>query len=144
LAVVGGVVGGPVFILLMIVVLRRVDYLTKKALGDTPAPVRRAALQALRRRPVPADPEVRAAAIRLAEHELVQMRRWRTALLIICGFEVAVNGFLLISSGSLWRLLQVAIYLFLFVYQFYRPRYLRARIELLTDGLPERAEEKRS
>ncbi|WBQ04680.1 hypothetical protein [Kribbella sp. CA-293567] len=131
-ALVGGVISGLLFAATMTLVFRRLDLATQAALGDTPAPVRRAALRALqRRRPVPADPEIRAAGVRLAEHQLAQLRRWRIAALVIWSLLLIINVVSLLDDGSLWRLVLIPLYLCLLVYQFSRPRYLRRRIKLL-------------
>ncbi|MEU4392065.1 hypothetical protein [Kribbella sp. NPDC023855] len=131
-AVVGGLISGLVFGVAMTLLLRRIHYLTKQALGETPVAVRRAAYRALRhgaRRPT--DPEVRAAAIKLAQHQLAMLLRWRIAALLLWGFLLAINVFLLTQEVSLWRILQLALNLFLIGQQLYRPKFLRSRIALL-------------
>jgi hypothetical protein len=131
-AVVGGVICGLVFGVAMTFFLRRIHYLTKQALGETPLAVRRAAYRALRHGAQrPTDPEVRVAAIKLAEHQLAMLLRWRIAALLLWGFLLAINVFLLTHEVSLWRIVLVTAYLFLFGQQFYRPKFLRSRIELL-------------
>jgi hypothetical protein len=78
-AVIGGVLIGFLFGTTMAFTLRRQRKLLVRAVGPDTSPVdRRAAGRALRRGPVPADPEVRAAAIRLARHQLDLLLHWRT------------------------------------------------------------------
>jgi hypothetical protein len=78
---------------------------------------------------VPADPEVRAAAIRLAKYRLAVLRRSRTASLIIWGVLLVLAA--ITTDGLLGRLVLVVLCLFLLALQFTEPRRLRARIELL-------------
>jgi hypothetical protein len=131
-AVVGGVISGLLFGVAMTLFFRRVEHLTKQALGETPSDVRGAAYRALRHGArVPTDPEVRVAAIKLAEHQLAMFLRWRIAALLLWGFLLALNVFLLTREVSLWRIVLVVVYLLLIGQQFYRPRFLRSRIELL-------------
>jgi hypothetical protein len=128
-AVVFGVIAGSIFGIVLTLVLRWHHSLTQRAVGDVPPGLLRTAGRALRGK-VPADPETRAVAIRLAEHQIARLRRFRTASLIIWGLLLALT-ILSILDGSWWRLVLVALYLFLLVYQFTEPKRLRARIELL-------------
>ncbi|MEV8378516.1 hypothetical protein AB0P21_37605 [Kribbella sp. NPDC056861] len=131
-ALVSGVVSGLGILLVVILIVRRQDFATQAALGDLPAAVRRGAYQAQRRsRPVPTDPEVRSAAIRLAEYRLVQLLRWRNVVVVGWGLWLAFSVFTLIRQPSLWRLGLVVLYLFLIGQQFYLTRSLRNRVEVL-------------
>jgi uncharacterized membrane protein (UPF0136 family) len=128
-AVISGAITGLIFGIAMTLFLRRQNAQLLQAVGDLPPPLRRAANRAMRGA-VPADPEVRAAAIRMAKYRLSVMRRWRTASLIIWGLLLALAVITLLN-GSLWRLVLVALFLLFLVFQFTEPRRLRARIELL-------------
>lgn len=128
-AVISGAIAGLIFGIAMTLFLRRQNAQLRQAVGDLPPPLQRAASRALRGA-IPADPEVRAAATRLAKYRLAVMRRWRTASLIIWGLLLALSVITLFD-GSLWRLVLVVLCLLLLVIQFTEPRRLRARIELL-------------
>ncbi|GAA3578777.1 hypothetical protein [Kribbella ginsengisoli] len=98
----------------------------------------RAAGRALRRGPVPADPEVRAAAIRLANRQLELLRLGRTRSLIILSLLLVVSVIgLFADPGSFWHIPLVVAIPLLIAYQILRPRMLRARLEELTQGFEE-------
>jgi hypothetical protein len=83
--------------------------------------------------PVPADPEIRAAATRIASHELVQATRHRT-------FHILAASCMLIgtvgaaTAGSLWAFLYAFAAGAILYFHGYRPRQLKRRIELLRAG----------
>lgn len=122
-------IAGPIFGIVLTLVLRRQHTLAQRAVADVPRPLLRAAGRALRGK-VPADPETRTTAIRLAEDQIAHLRRFRTASLIIWGLLLALT-LISILDGSWWRLVLIAIYLLLIIFQFTEPKRLRARIELL-------------
>lgn len=103
-----------------------------RALGDASKDVRRQALRAAWKGPVPADPEVRAAAIEVAQEQLRQMRRTRLILVV----AVTVGLVATIASaitGSPWRMLYTLPYVVLFAAAFVlTPRRLRHRLALLS------------
>jgi hypothetical protein len=135
-AVSGGILG-LAFGIAMTFTLRWQLYALGDVLGkDTSPTERRAAARALRRGPVPADPEVRAATIRLAEHQLEVLRRRRPVSLFIWPLLLISSVFGMLD-GSLWRIPLVAVYLLLLGYHLYRPRKLRSRLEELTQGFEE-------
>ncbi|MEV8378515.1 hypothetical protein AB0P21_37600 [Kribbella sp. NPDC056861] len=134
-AVVGGVLTGLSFGLVTALACRRLIRRWQDALGDIPSPVRRAADRALWRwRPVPADPEVRAAAIKVAEYRLAQLVVWRSRSLVLWGILLALSILLLVRDVSLWRIFDVLVFVFFLSQQFYAPRALRRRIEVLEGG----------
>ncbi|MFI5712864.1 hypothetical protein [Kribbella sp. NPDC051620] len=105
---------------------------------DNPPALRRPAARALRRTaPIPADPEVRAAAIRLADRQLALLGRWRIRSLIIWTVLLVGNVLGAVQGGSPWRFGLAALTLLLLVYAIYRPRALAARRRLLTQGFEE-------
>jgi hypothetical protein len=137
--VISGAVVGLAFGVVMAFTLRQRLHLLVRAVGpDTSTADRRAAGRALRRGPVPADPEVRAAAIRLARQQLELLSRGQKRSLIIWSILLVVGVIGLLSeSASLWHILLVAIVLFLIGYQYVRPRMLRSRLAELTQGFEE-------
>ncbi|MFI6680070.1 hypothetical protein [Kribbella sp. NPDC050470] len=105
--------------------------------GDLPAEKLELAHRAARRGPVPSDPEVRAAALRIASHELGSSSTWipgpriRTAI----GALMALNAVGSAVSGSLWALIYGTSAALLLHSGLYYPRQLRSRIRLLSaDG----------
>ncbi|WP_328333494.1 hypothetical protein OHA70_16710 [Kribbella sp. NBC_00382] len=136
-AAISGAVVGLAFGIAMAFTLRRqLQHLVRAVGPDTSRVDRRAAGRALRRGPVPADPNVRAAAIRLARHQLELLGRWRLRSVIIWSLLLAIS-IVGIFDGSRWRIALVALYLFLLGYQVIRPRMLRSRLEELTQGFEE-------
>lgn len=104
-----------------------------RALGDVSKDVRRLALRAAWKGPVPTDPEVRTAAIAVAEEQLRQMRRTRPILIVALALGlVAVTGSAI--TGSPWQLLYNLPYIFVLVATFaVAPRRLRKRLVLLAE-----------
>jgi hypothetical protein len=103
-----------------------------RAVGDVGDEVRRAAIGASVKGPVPTDPEVRAVALRLAEHRLEQIRRTRVWILVSTALVVVGNVISAIYSP--WRLLFLAIYLpSMLIGWFVVPKQVRARIALLSE-----------
>lgn len=104
-----------------------------RALGDVSKDVRRQALRAAWKGPVPADPEVRAAAISVAQEQLRQARRARPILIIVaaCGLVAAVGSAVV---GSAWQLLTAAPHLFLLAAFFLSPKRLHNRLALLSES----------
>jgi len=98
---------------------------------DLPADKVQVARLAASRGPVPADPEIRAAAVRIAAHELAEVTRHRR-------FRILIGGVMLIATvgaaqaGSLWALLYAACAAAVLYFQWHQPRQLRRRIDLLS------------
>ena len=103
----------------------------KRAFGDAPTEVRRAATRAARTGPVPADPAVRAAAVRLAQQQLQQVRRTRPVLAVVA--VTAVTTSVIGAFFSPWPLLALAFEVPLMAQIFLIPRRLRGRIALLSE-----------
>ena len=91
----------------------------------------RAARRAASRGPVPADPEVREAAIRIASHQLANILRHRI-------FRMLLGGVMLLATvgaaaaGSLWALVYGLAAAGSLYFHGYWPRQLKRRIELLS------------
>ncbi|TDU83396.1 hypothetical protein EV138_5860 [Kribbella voronezhensis] len=103
------------------------------ALGPIPAEDRRTAMRAARKGPAPADPEVRAAALRLAQRQLQEVRR-RYPLLAIAGAVYAAADLIGVFVYSHWYLLIPAVLVVPMAISLARtPKQLRARIALLSE-----------
>ncbi|MFI7060317.1 hypothetical protein ACIBL3_04985 [Kribbella sp. NPDC050124] len=101
--------------------------------GDLPSEKLELARRAAQRGPVPSDPEVRAAALRIASYDLdsstwVPGPRIRTAI----GAVMAINAVGAARSGSLWALIFAFSAALMLWFGLYYPRQLRRRIELLS------------
>lgn len=104
------------------------------AVGDVPRDVEAAAHKAVMRGPIPADPQVRAATLRLAEHQLDLIVKWRW--LVIVGLTLAALstiGGVIGASESPWSLLVIAGYAPLMFGQWWWPTKLRRRIHELAE-----------
>ncbi|GAA0941744.1 hypothetical protein GCM10009554_33630 [Kribbella koreensis] len=135
-AVVSGILLGLFFGLAMTIASNRQRPLLRQALGTNTSPaLRRAATRAVRRGPVPADPEVRAAAIGLAEYQLNLLTGRRRLSLIIWPLVLAaIIASTLVFDDAPWPIALIAICLSLIADQILRPKYLRARIAVLKTG----------
>jgi hypothetical protein len=101
--------------------------------GDLPAEKLGLARRAAERGPVPTDPEIRAAALRIASHNLTRSSqhpgpRLSTALGVV--MAIATVGAAL--SGSLWAFLYAPTAAVVLYSGLYHPKQLRRRIELLS------------
>ncbi|MGW1340936.1 hypothetical protein ACWCOV_07760 [Kribbella sp. NPDC002412] len=102
--------------------------------GDLPAEKLELAHRAARRGPVPSDPEIRAAALRIASHQLGSSSTWipgprfRTAI----GALMVINAVGSAVSGSFWALIYGTSATLLLYSGLYYPRQLRRRMELLS------------
>jgi hypothetical protein len=138
-AVISGTAVGLAFGVVMAFTLRQHLHLLVRAVGpDTSQADRRAAGRALRRGPVPADPLVRAAAIRLARQQLDLLRLGakRSVIVLSLLLVFSIIG-LFDESASPWHISLAVILLFLIGYQLVRPRMLRSRLAELTQGFEE-------
>ncbi|MEV8378868.1 hypothetical protein AB0P21_39390 [Kribbella sp. NPDC056861] len=123
-----------VFGAIMTLTLKRRFRRERRAVGDVPPAVENAAHKAVMRGPVPTDPEIRAATLKLAEHQLQMMIKWRP--LVIIGFTiaaVATVASVIAASEAPWRLLVIACYVPLMLAQWYGPKKLRRRIQELAE-----------
>lgn len=93
----------------------------------------KAALKASRRGPIPTQPEIRAAALGLAERQLARILRVRIWLLIAGACFILSQIFLALDDNSLdwWRLLAAAAFALSLAMQFYQPKLTRRRIAQL-------------
>ncbi|NEA37180.1 hypothetical protein [Streptomyces sp. SID13031] len=93
----------------------------------------RVALKAARRGPVPTQPEIRAAALGIAERQLAGFLRVRIWLLIAGACAIVSQVFLALDDDGFdwWRLLAAAAFALAFAMQFYQPKLTRRRIAQL-------------
>jgi MFS family permease len=103
-AVSGGVPGGVLFGAVMGPFLQRQAARTLAATGPMAPWIRRAATRAAWRGPVPADPEVRAAALRVVDHQLAEWQRRRTFLVGTYAFFTGLCVVLALTSSAWWWL----------------------------------------
>ena len=129
-AVVGGLIMGLVFGLATGFRAYKRQSEMQAAEGGLPTVKETAAYRASTRGPAPEDPEVRSAALRIATQDLAGFRRPGVT------FVIVTLALIWSSVGSLtaspWYLVSVAVFGFALLGQWYRPRRIRRRIELLS------------
>ncbi|MDX6279331.1 MAG: hypothetical protein QOH03_402 [Kribbellaceae bacterium] len=103
-----------------------------RALGDASRTLRREASRATWTGPIPANPEIRAAAVRLAEEQLRRTRRVRPFLIVVMTLA-AVSAIGAAVLGSPWQLLSVVFYFPVLILLLISPNRLRKRIALLSE-----------
>ena len=131
-SVVGALVSGVLFGLIMGTFSYAMSKRFLRAQGDISRGQLRAARRASTRGPLPSDPEVRAAAVRIADLQLRQLRWqriWGPTVLVL----VAAMCVFLAVTETLWWLLAAAAFAFLAIYIVWLPGRLRRRRALLTD-----------
>jgi hypothetical protein len=101
--------------------------------GDLPTDKLKSAHRAAERGPIPEDPEVRAAALRIATHHLQQIQY--APRLVAIGWPVLLLIITVIGSvtDSPWHLIFAVVPVFILVGQVSLPTRTRRRIELLSD-----------
>lgn len=100
------------------------------AAGPVSEEHRREVARASWRGAVPADAQLRAAALRLAEHQAGESDRHRTGSFAVFG-SLLVLGLVLAVTDSLWWLLTVAVHALLLANTVWWPRRLKRRAALL-------------
>ncbi|MCE0535545.1 hypothetical protein LWF15_08485 [Kineosporia rhizophila] len=101
-AVVGGVVGGVFFGFFMSHFIANKNAALIGAAGlDDPAELRQA-VRAARRGPVPADPRIRQAALRVARHQLSELEGQRTGSLAVFALFILVYVAMAFLSSPWW------------------------------------------
>jgi hypothetical protein len=100
--------------------------------GDLPADKVQLARRAAERGPVPTDPEIRAAALRIASHGLTTSSRYPgPRLTTAIGVVMAIATIRAAMSGSWWAPLYALSASAMLYSGLYRPKQLRRRIDLL-------------
>ena len=125
-----GAVSGLLFGAFMGPFTARTHARIRAATGPLPDSTRREASRATWRGPVPQDPQTRAAALRLAEHQRDELVRHRVANLAVFAFFLAL-GLLLAITRSPWWLLTSGLWAFLLATTHWWPRRLERRLALL-------------
>ena len=104
--------------------------LQDEAIGQVSADFRRSVSRAAWTGPIPADPEIRVAAVQLAERHLQHARRVRPWMYVaVAGLAISIIGNAILDP---WKLLFSIFYLPLPVLIFIGPKRLRSRIALLS------------
>jgi hypothetical protein len=121
-----GVISGALFGPLMGPYLHRLYRRQTDAVGALDPGTQRAAARAIRRGPVPMDPQVRAAAVRVIDYQLAEMRRRRW--LSVVGFVLfMVLSTTLAITQSPWWWLAVAFWVAMAGMALVLPRRLQRR-----------------
>jgi hypothetical protein len=103
-ALAGGLVSGGIFGAGMGPCVRWQNKRLLAAVGSVPGHVRRAATRTAWRGPVPADPELRAAALRIIDHQLAEWQRRRTFLVGTYAVFTGLCVVLALTSSASWWL----------------------------------------
>lgn len=130
-AAIGGAVSGIFFGAIMGPFTARQRRGLSAAAGDLSTSDTKTAARAATRGPVPLDDTVRHAAARIAVHQLNSLSRLRWVGLITFGLGFALYIFLAVTSSPWWWAASV-FFAAAFVGQFWWPRHLQRRIDLLT------------
>ncbi|MFI5693502.1 hypothetical protein ACIA58_16765 [Kribbella sp. NPDC051586] len=101
--------------------------------GDIPTEKLKAAHRAAMRGPVPEDPEIRVAALRIASHQLREYGQIRKPLRIVLALLVLTFSVLGSVTNSPWYLLLAVAPASILAEAFYLPRRARGRIKLLSE-----------
>jgi hypothetical protein len=105
----------------------------RRALGDLPPESRQAAIRAARKGPAPADPGVRAAALRLAEQGLQRSRRPVSVLVIGTGALVVADIALAVLYSEWILLLAAPVTAMIPISVLLTRKRLRARVRMLSE-----------
>lgn len=132
-AIAYGVVSGILFGAGMAFATRKQRHEARVATASVPEANRSAAHRAVWRGPAPADPTIRAAALRLAEQQLRSTLRSRTAGVIIftLGLGLAIAN--LFREPDWHDFLMPPLFALLLLGHWYWPKRLRSRIALLQE-----------
>jgi Flp pilus assembly protein TadB len=129
-ALIGGAVGGLIFGAVMGPFAHRMYARQRQAVGTTSRDVERAAGRASWRGPVPDDPEVRAVALKLIDHQLGELRRRRTLTLVSFASFSALYVVIALA-WSPWWWLAAAFFAVMLAMTVGLPGHLRRRADLL-------------
>ncbi|MCO1659382.1 hypothetical protein [Pseudonocardia humida] len=129
-----GAAAGVFFGLLMGVVPARQNRRVREAMAVAPRQ-EPAVLRAVGKGPVPTDPAVREAALRLATLQHEQLARWRIPGLVLFGMIAVLDAVVAIMSNP-WVWLWVALFVGFAALQLVAPRRVERRIAVLRDAGP--------
>lgn len=130
-SVVIGLIGGVLFGLPMGPILARTNQRAREAIGALPAERLGEVSRAASRGPVPADPEIRAAATRLVRFQLAEALRYRTPMMILFGGFLVLQVLFAVTLAP-WHWAVAVLVAVPLAVQVWQPRRLRRRAELLT------------
>jgi hypothetical protein len=131
-AVVGGLVIGVAFGVAMVFSLDKRLRMVDAAVGDLPTGKSKAAHRAADRGPIPAEQEIRAAALRIATSQLDLLRPQK--LFVVAMVLLLISALLGAVVESPWYLLYALVPALLLTGHWYWPQRIRRRIELLSEG----------
>jgi hypothetical protein len=138
LALYMGAATGVFFGLLMGAVLARQNRRTRAAMAVAPGQ-EQAVLRATNKGPVPSDPAVREAALRLLDGQRAQLARWRVPALVLFGLFAVLDAVAALM-GAWWLWLGVALFVGLAALQLVAARRVERRIAVLQRaGVPDRS-----
>jgi hypothetical protein len=132
-ATAAGVFGGIFFGLVMGLVNRRLAERVRRQVGDVRRSDERVISKAARRGPVPEDPELRTAALRLAQLRAEQAHRWDRLSSLFFFAMTALSVYLAVSDGAGW-LMATAGFAAVAVAAMREPRRLDRRVDELRGG----------
>ncbi|TCM42767.1 hypothetical protein [Kribbella sp. VKM Ac-2568] len=135
-AAVGGLIGAVAFGLPVAFAIDMRRRMVRAAIGDLPADKSKAARRAVDRGPIPADPETRAAALRLAAEQLHRFRRVHK-LTVALGVLLLISGVGQVVTTSAWHSSNILFALVWLWGLWYWPKRLHRRIELLSEATNE-------
>ena len=127
---VGAVVQGVFFGLLMGLFLARTNNRTRAAVGGMPINREAAVYRAAAKGPVPEDPQVRAAASRLVAHQLDQSQRNIKWTIVVFTTFLILSTWLAVSSSPWWWS-AVALWCAFIGWSIWLPSRLRRRLTVL-------------
>jgi hypothetical protein len=129
-AVIGGALGGVIVGPVMGAFAYRQNRSVRETIGGAAVESRRRIVRAAWRGPVPDDPEDRAAAARLADHQRAQMRRTRTLSVGVFAVFLVLESYLAIARSP-WFWLAAAFMAGMLALSLLTPRRLERRAERL-------------
>jgi hypothetical protein len=130
-AVLRSLLTGAFFGVIVSFTLNRQRRQLRAAAGDLPADQLTTAYRAAARGPVPADPQIRAAAVRIAQSRLATVRRVRVLMSLAAAFMLAtavVNAL----AGNLWLSILSVTSVVVWGSELYQLRRLPRRVEALS------------
>lgn len=130
-AVVSAIVSGVIFGALMGVFQARMNRRAREAVGDVSADRAAVVHRSAVRGPVPDDPEVRGAAVRLVAHQLEQSRRNLVWSMVVFGAFLLLSVWLAVTSSSPWWWGGVVFWCAFIGFSLWVPARLGRRLALL-------------
>jgi hypothetical protein len=131
--VVAGVLGGLAFGAVLGPIQARARRRARPVVDSIPAGRARDVRRAAIRGPVPTEPDVRAAALRVATYRLGESGRFRVPVTVTLGFFLVVEAVVAVLYSP-WFWAAAALFAAVLTFHLVQPGRLRRRIELLRAG----------